>query len=66
MTWTITCACGWTVDGEEDDVVRAAQDHGRRLHNMDVTPEQAMAMASPSTKAGSSDSAGGAAADREA
>ena len=47
MSWTITCACGWTVSGEEDDVVRATQEHGRRLHNMEVTREQAMAMASP-------------------
>ena len=50
MTWTISCACGWTTEGEEDDVVRATQDHGRRLHNMDVTREQAMAMASPSAE----------------
>jgi hypothetical protein len=48
MSWTITCACGWTVEGGEDDVVLAAQEHGRRLHNMDVTIDQAMAMASPS------------------
>jgi hypothetical protein len=47
MSWTITCACGWTVGGDEDDVVRATQEHGRRFHNMDVTREQAMAMASP-------------------
>ena len=48
MTWTIACACGWTVDGEEDDVVQATQEHGRRLHNMEVTRDEAMAMASPS------------------
>ena len=47
MSWTITCACGWTVSGEEDDIVQATQEHGRRLHNMEVTREQAMAMASP-------------------
>ena len=50
MTWTISCACGWTTDGEEDDIVRATQEHGRRLHNMDVTREQALAMASPSAE----------------
>jgi hypothetical protein len=48
MSWTITCVCGWTVDGEEDEIVEATQEHGRRLHNMEVTREQAMAMASPS------------------
>ena len=47
MSWTITCACGWTVDGDEDDIVDAAQEHGRRLHNMEITKEQAMAMAAP-------------------
>ena len=48
MIWTITCACGWSIDGEEDDIVLATQEHGRRLHNMEVTREQAMTMASPS------------------
>ncbi len=48
MSWTISCACGWTVEGEEDEIVQATQEHGRRLHNMEVTRDQAMAMASPS------------------
>ena len=48
MNWTITCACGWSVGGEESEIVPATQEHGRRLHNMEVTREQAMAMASPS------------------
>ena len=50
MSWTITCACGWSVDGDEDDIVPATQEHGKRLHNMEVTREQAMAMASPSVE----------------
>ena len=44
--WLLTCACGWEASGTEDEVVSAAQSHGRELHNMDVTPEEAMAMAS--------------------
>ena len=55
MNWTIACACGWTVDGEEDDIVLATQEHGRRLHNMEVTRGQAMAMASPSVKEDAAD-----------
>ena len=45
MTWTITCECGWTVAGEQSEVVSATKEHGRQLHNMDVSEEQAMAMA---------------------
>lgn len=43
---TISCACGWTTTGTEDAVVEATQEHGRQLHNMDVSREQALAMAS--------------------
>lgn len=45
MTWKLTCACGWETLGTADEVVPAAQAHGRDLHNMEVTPEQALAMA---------------------
>ena len=44
-TWKLTCACGWETSGDEDDVVAATQSHGRDLHNMDLTREQALAMA---------------------
>lgn len=47
MRWKLMCACGWETTGSEQDVVAAAQDHGRRLHNMEVTPEEALAMAQP-------------------
>lgn len=47
MNLRLTCACGWEAEGDEDAVVAAAQDHGRRLHNMDVTREEALAMAAP-------------------
>ena len=43
--WRLTCACGWETTGTEEVVVSEAQEHGRILHNMAVTPEQAMAMA---------------------
>jgi predicted small metal-binding protein len=44
---TIACACGWSTSGSEDAVVEATKDHGKKLHNMDVTRAQALAMASP-------------------
>lgn len=45
MTWKLTCACGWESTGSEDEIVLAAQDHGRTLHNMDLTRVEALAMA---------------------
>lgn len=53
MQYELTCACGWTTSGDEDQIVEAAQDHGRKLHNMEVTREQAMAMAAPAESSGS-------------
>lgn len=47
MNWKLTCACGWETTGDEDGVVEAAQEHGRALHNMDVTRAQALEMAVP-------------------
>lgn len=54
MQLEITCACGWSTTGDEDTVVDATQDHGRKLHNMEVTREEALAMASPSEAASGS------------
>jgi predicted small metal-binding protein len=48
MALTVTCDCGATVRGEnEDDFVAKVQQHGREAHNMEVTREQALAMAQP-------------------
>lgn len=41
----LTCACGWETEGDEDAVIIAAQEHGRRFHNMELTREEALAMA---------------------
>lgn len=43
----VSCECGFTTQGSEDEVVRATQDHGRDVHNMDLTREQVLAMAKP-------------------
>jgi predicted small metal-binding protein len=45
MSWKLTCACGWQSTGSEDEVVAAARDHGRELHNMELTREEALRMA---------------------
>ena len=47
MTKTVTCECGWSFTGAEDDLVRAVQSHGREVHGLDVTREQALAQAKP-------------------
>ena len=41
----VRCACGWEATGEEDAVVVAVQDHGRRLHNMEASRDQVVSMA---------------------
>lgn len=45
----LTCACGWQTTGDDEQVYQAALDHGRRLHNMEVTREQVEQMSAPLT-----------------
>jgi len=42
--YTNRCACGWEVSGSLDAVVDATIDHGRRIHNMEATREQVIAV----------------------
>ena len=41
---TNRCACGWEVTGSEAVVVDATIDHGKRIHNMEATREQVIAV----------------------
>jgi hypothetical protein len=44
----IQCPCGFVVEADGDDaLVLRAQDHARREHGMELTPDQALAMARP-------------------
>ncbi len=43
----VTCTCGWQTRGRPDDAVAATQEHGRKLHNMEASRDQVMAMARP-------------------
>lgn len=45
MQYLLTCACGWETEGAEDEIVAEAQTHGKELHNMEVSHEEALAMA---------------------
>ena len=47
VTKVVRCDCGWHVEAEGDELVAAVQQHGRTVHNMEVTREQALAMAEP-------------------
>jgi hypothetical protein len=47
VTRIVECDCGWSFSGEVGDCVRAVQEHGRAVHNMEVSEEQALAMAKP-------------------
>jgi hypothetical protein len=43
----LRCACGWESRGTTDDLVAAATEHGRRLHNMTPTRPEVLAMVVP-------------------
>ena len=48
MEKVINCPCGFVLKAENDDqLVRMAQKHASEVHQMDLTREQALAMAKP-------------------
>ena len=48
MAKTINCDCGFVVQGETDDALVAnAQAHAREVHGMEITADQALALAVP-------------------
>jgi predicted small metal-binding protein len=49
MEKEITCDCGWHVHGTDEELVAAAQEHGREAHDMVPTPDQVLATAKPVT-----------------
>jgi predicted small metal-binding protein len=40
----VRCACGWEATGNEEELIRATEEHGRRVHNMLPTREEILAM----------------------
>jgi predicted small metal-binding protein len=40
----LRCACGWEARGSIDELVVAAGEHGRRVHNMEPTRDQVLEM----------------------
>jgi predicted small metal-binding protein len=48
MEKVINCPCGYIVKGASDDeLVAKAQQHAKQVHQMDLSREQALAMAKP-------------------
>ena len=48
MTKVIKCDCGFVVRaGSDDELIKAAHDHAREVHSMDLTEEQVLSMAEP-------------------
>jgi predicted small metal-binding protein len=48
VTKVIQCPCGYSIREEDDDaLVRSAQTHALNAHGLELTREQAMAMAKP-------------------
>ena len=48
MKKIIQCPCGSVIEGDsDDDVVKKAQEHAKSTHQMDLSKEQALAMARP-------------------
>jgi predicted small metal-binding protein len=47
MLKQVACECGWTANGAEDELVPLIQEHGRDVHGLEVTREQAVAQMKP-------------------
>ena len=47
MEKEIVCDCGWSARGTEEELIAAAQQHGREVHDMMPTREQVLAIAKP-------------------
>ena len=48
MAKAVNCPCGQTITGETDEeLVRLVQEHGKEVHNQEVSREDALAMAQP-------------------
>jgi hypothetical protein len=47
MEFEITCDCGWSSRGSEEEVVEATIAHGQSVHQIELTLEQARSAARP-------------------
>jgi hypothetical protein len=47
MELEVSCDCGWSFRGPEARVIVETQDHARRVHELEISEEQARAAARP-------------------
>ena len=48
MAKVVNCPCGEKITGQNDDeLVKLVQEHGKAVHQQDVSREDALAMAQP-------------------
>ena len=55
MELEVSCDCGWSFRGTEDRVIEATREHAQRVHELEISEEQARAAARPVSEAPSND-----------
>ncbi|HEY7467558.1 MAG TPA: DUF1059 domain-containing protein [Dehalococcoidia bacterium] len=51
MTKVIQCPCGFSIrEADDEQLVASAQRHAKSAHGIELTREQALAMAKPETR----------------
>jgi predicted small metal-binding protein len=55
MEFEITCDCGWSSRGSEEEVVDATIAHGQAVHQIELSREQARSAARPVEATGDGD-----------
>jgi len=43
MLFEVTCLCGWTCRGSEDEVIAQVQEHGRTTHGIETSADEVRA-----------------------
>lgn len=44
---TVRCYCGYSAEGDDDELVEAVQGHVRDVHRLEYTREEVLAIAEP-------------------
>ena len=44
MLMEVTCRCGWTLQGSEDEVIAGLQEHARSAHDRELSVDEVRAV----------------------
>lgn len=47
MTYSVSCDCGWSATGTQEELIPLVQQHAREVHDMEVTPDQVVPQLKP-------------------